>query len=239
MTRNIAILLCCLLIGTLTACKSAETSSSQSEMESSAIGGEVLEESTAENTTSKVLVAYFAYSENIGDTSNMEVDAIASASINANTSNTDGNLQVMAQVIEEKTGADIFHILVTEPYAMDYSTMLPTAIEQMQNDERPKLQESIDALEQYDVIYIGTPVWNAELPPAMLSFFDECDFSGKTIVPFEIHLGSRFGRTIDQMEELEPDVQILEGFTVNAETQNEDVRAEFGEWLDSTWLVNE
>ena len=246
MKRNIAVLLCCLLIGTLAACGSSETSGSQSETTTTAseVGSATAAASETGSATSadsnmKALVAYFAYSENIGDTSNMEVDAITSASLNANTNNIDGNLQVMAQVVAEKTGADIFHILVTEPYAMDYSTMLPMATRQMQNDERPKLQESIDDLEQYDVIYIGTPVWNAELPPAMLSFFDEYDFTGKTIVPLGIHLGSRFGKAISQMEELEPGAEILEGYTVNAETPNEEVKTEFGEWLDSAGLVNE
>lgn len=166
----------------------------------------------------------------------MELDAVASASLNDKTDNTEGNLQIMAQVIEEKTDADIFRILMTEPYDMDYSTMLPVAVEQMNNGELPALQENISNLEEYDVIYIGTPVWNAELPPAMQTLFAEHDFSGKTIVPFGIHLGSRFGRIIDQIRELEPEAEVADGFTISASTSNDEVRSEFEEWLDGLSL---
>ncbi len=67
---------------------------------------------------------------------------------------------------------------------------------------------------------------------AVYSFFDEYDFSGKTIIPFNVHNGSRFSRTIETIQELEPDALVVEeGFTVSerdvAEAQ-EDVTA----WLE-------
>lgn len=188
--------------------------------------------SSEQESSGNVLVAYFAYSENMGDTSGMDVDAITSASLNRPTDNTEGNLQIMAQVIEEKEGADIFHILMTEPYASDYSTMLPTAIDQMENEDWPSLQGKIENLDDYDVIYLGLPVWNAEIPPALHTFLAENDLSGKTVVPFGIHLGSRFGRMIDQIKDLAPDATVVEGVTVNAETANEEVRSQFSEWMD-------
>lgn len=178
------------------------------------------------------LVAYFAYSENMGDTSGMEVDAITSASLNDSTNNTEGNLQVMAQIIEEETGADVFHILMEEPYDPDYSTMLPVAADQMQNEDWPALQQKIENLDEYDTVYIGTPVWNSVLPPAMMTFFEENDLSGKTVIPFGIHLGSRFGRMIEQIKELEPEAEVLDGFTVNAGADNEEVKGQFREWLE-------
>lgn len=180
---------------------------------------------------SSVLIAYFAYSENMGDTSDMEVDAIASASLNADTANTEGNLQVMAQVIQEQTGGDVFHILMTNPYDPDYSTMLPVAIDQTQNEKWPELQQKVESLDGYDVVYLGTPVWNAVLPPAMMTFFEENDLSGKTIIPFGIHLGSRFGRIIEQIKELAPGAQVQDGFTISASTANDEVKKQFGEWL--------
>lgn len=208
---------------------SAETSSSQESVSSQEA---VSESDTAnEEEKSNILVAYFAYSENMGDTSDMDVDAIASASVN--TTNTEGNLQVMAQVIEEKTGADVFHIRMTEPYDPDYSTMLPVAIDQMQNEKWPALEEKVENLDQYEVIYLGVPVWNASMPPAMRTFFAENDLSGKTIIPFNIHLGSRFGRILEEIKELAPDATLAEGFTINAQTPNDEVRASFGQWLDN------
>ena len=189
------------------------------------------EEIAVDQTGEKTLVAYFAYSENMGDTGNMDVDAIASASLNRKTDNTEGNLQVMARVIEEETRADVFHILMEQPYDPDYSAMLPTAIEQMENEEWPALQSKVENLDDYDVIYLGTPVWNAELPPAMHTFFAENDLSGKTIIPFGIHLGSGFGKMISEMKELAPQATVEYGFTINALTENKEAETEFREWL--------
>ena len=67
----------------------------------------------------------------------------------------------------------------------------------------------------------------------MISFFESYDFSGKTIIPFGIHLGSRFGSMIDQIKELEPDANILDGFTVSADTDNDKVRSEFDAFLEA------
>lgn len=159
----------------------------------------------------------------------MSVDAITSASVGP-TDNTEGNLQVMAQVIEENTGADVFHIVVSDPYDPEYNVMLDRAVEEIENNTLPALTESAENLEQYDVIYLGTPVWGGVLPQPVVTFLTENDLSGKTIIPFGIHLGSRFGRMLDQIEELCPEATLAEGFTISASTSNDDVRAEFGEW---------
>ena len=69
----------------------------------------------AEQTGKKPLVIYFTYSENIGNTSDMSVDAVTSASLHEPTENKEGNMQVMVKEIQEKTGADAFSILVQDP----------------------------------------------------------------------------------------------------------------------------
>jgi len=86
--------------------ESDNTESSNSNT-SESINGDI-----SETQQPKTLVAYFAYSENMGDTSDMSLDAIASASLNASTSNTEGNLQIMAQEIQSQKGADVFHIII-------------------------------------------------------------------------------------------------------------------------------
>lgn len=236
MKKCLALTLAFLLAVTVTACGSSSSSEPTGEagtpVETEETVNDTAESSSVvADTDGRTLVAYFAYSENIRDTSDMEVDAIASASLNRSTDNTDGNLQVMAQVIAEETGADVFHILVEEPYDPDYSTMLPVAVQQMENEDWPALQEKIENLADYDVIYLGTPVWNASLPPALHTFFSENDLSGKTIVPFGIHLGSRFGRILDEIEELAPGATVADGFTISADTPNDEARSEFVTWL--------
>lgn len=67
---------------------------------------------------------------------------------------------------------------------------------------------------------------------AVYSFFDEYDFSGKTIIPFNVHNGSRFSRTIQTIEELEPNATVIEdGFTVSERTVA-DAAEDVAAWLD-------
>ena len=239
MKKCLALTLAFLLAVTVTACGSSNTPEPTGEAGMPAENEETVNDtaessSAVADTEGQTLVAYFAYSENMGDTSGMEADAVTSASLNRSTDKTEGNLQVMAQVIIEETGADVFHILIEEPYDPDYSTMLPTAIEQMENEDWPALQEKIENPSDYDVIYLGTPVWNASLPPAMHTFLEENDLSGKTIIPFGIHLGSRFGRILDEIETLAPEAIVTEGFTISADTPNREVETEIRTWLTET-----
>ena len=69
------------------------------------------------------------------------------------------------------------------------------------------------------------------MPQALYSFFDEYDFSGKTIVPFNSHNGSRFSNTISTIAELEPDATVIEdGFTVN-ERDVPDAASDIADWV--------
>ncbi len=62
----------------------------------------------------------------------------------------------------------------------------------------------------------GHAIWWFDMLMAMYSFFEEYDFAGKTIIPFNVHNGSRFSGTIATIQELEPDAKVItDGFTVN------------------------
>lgn len=183
-------------------------------------------------TNGNTLIAYFAYNENIGDTSGMTVDAIASASLGQSTGNEYGNLQIIAQVIQERTGGNVHSILVTEPYDPVYDVMRVRAYDEMDNGILPELQTQVDNLEQYDVVYLGLPVWAGQMPAPVTSFLTENNLAGKTIVPFNIHLGSGFGRIKSQIEELCPGATIMDAFTIRASTGNDDVRSQASAWLD-------
>ena len=70
------------------------------------------------------------------------------------------------------------------------------------------------------------------MPQVLYSFFDEYDFSGKTIIPFNVHNGSRFSGTIETIQELEPDAAVItDGFTVN-ERDVPNAAGDVASWLD-------
>ncbi|MFR5787297.1 MAG: flavodoxin [Christensenellales bacterium] len=89
----------------------------------------------------------------------------------------------------------------------------------------------MENFDQYDTIFIGYPTWWYDLPMVMYSFFDEYDFSGKTIIPFNTHNGSRFSGTIQTIEQLEPNATVIEnGFTVN-ERNAAKSQSDIDKWL--------
>lgn len=187
----------------------------------------------AENENSThALITYFTYAENI-DTTGMTVDAITSASVGP-IDNETGNIQVMVQVLADRTGADVHPIIVENLYAPEYTVMHDGAIaEQHQNAVIP-LRTAVENMHQYDVIYLGTPIWEAALPQPVVTFLSQYDFSGKTIVLFGINLGSGFGGMARQIQTLCPDAQVTDYFTISARTSNAETASRFEAWLDET-----
>lgn len=116
-------------------------------------------------------------------------------------------------------GGDLFSIRTSVVYPADGGELIDYAAQEQEENARPELTTHIENLDGYDTIFIGYPNWWADLPMAVYSFFDEYDFSGKTIIPFNVHNGSRFSRTIQTIQELEPDATVVEdGFTVSEQT---------------------
>ena len=226
MKRIAALLLCCLLM--LTACgRSAQPTEAESPIPepqtSAAPVAESVEKAAASAVSDdKILIVYFAVAEN------SDVDAVSSASVVAGTSS--GMSKFIADIISERTGGELFSIRTEEKFPGQYDSLADRAKEQQNNGELPPLTSHIENLGDYDVIFIGYPVWWYTLPQVMFSFFDEYDFTGKTIVPFVTHYGSRDGGTFRTIAELEPDATVLQGIAVH---QNDvaNCREDVLEWL--------
>lgn len=187
---------------------------------------DVSEESEA---GTKVLIAYFTRSDNI--TVDPDVDAISSASINLDGSESEGNLAIMADYIKEVTGGDTFSILTTELYPTEYRDTTDVAKEEQNDDARPELANHVDNFEYYDVIYLGYPNWWGGLPMPVYTFLEEYDFTGKTIIPFASHEGSGLGSGPSEIESLCPDATVLDGFAVRGSAVS-DGKTDIESWID-------
>ena len=84
----------------------------------------------------------------------------------------------------------------------------------------------------------GHAIWWYDMPRVLYSFFDEYDFSGKTIIPFNVHNGSRFSGTIETIQELEPDAEVItDGFTVSERDVAEEA-GDVAEWLRGLGILS-
>lgn len=141
-----------------------------------------------------------------------------------------GNVDKFANIIASETGADIVRIESTVPYSTDYNTVADYAKKERDNDERPEIKTQI-SIEDYDVIFIGYPIWWYTVPMIIRTLFDDFDFSGKTIIPFNSHEGSGNGGTYDLIRQLEPQAKVLEGLAIRGRDFQNDQTETVRGWL--------
>ena len=141
-----------------------------------------------------------------------------------------GNTENAAQIIQEKTGADIIELNPVEPYSSNYNEVLDQAQEDMNNDARPELANHVENMEQYDTILLGYPIWWGDMPMALYTFLDEYDLSGKTIAPFVTSGGSGLSGTPSKIEDEEPNATVTEGLSVR-DSNSENSQSAVSEWL--------
>ncbi|MDO4156674.1 MAG: flavodoxin [Oscillospiraceae bacterium] len=186
-----------------------------------------------EETLSRILVAYFTYAENAGLPDN--ADASASASIQPWNGRLTGNTGVVADMIAQQTGGELFSIRTVKTYPSDYDGTIEEGQEEKNNNEYPELATHIENLDGYDTIFVGFPNWWYGMPMTMYSFFEEYDFSGKTIIPFCTSGGSGFSDAISVISEYEPEATILDGLSIGASDATS-AENDITDWLDSLGL---
>lgn len=158
---------------------------------------------TAEAGSGNILIAYFSVMETDG------VDTVAGASRVAVNGEVLGNNEYIARIIQRETGGDLFAIETVQDYPATHDPLLEFAYNEKADNARPELATQIENLDSYDVIFLGYPNWNADLPMPLYTFLEEYDFSGKTILPFTTHGGSGFSRTIQTISKLQPGAAVI------------------------------
>ncbi len=139
-----------------------------------------------------------------------------------------GNTEYVAMLINEYTGADIYRIEPETPYTTNHEELVDQALEEQNNNTRPAIKSRITNFDDYEIIYLGYPIWWSDLPQIIYSFMDLYDFSGKTVIPFSTHGGSGLARTVQTIQSYLPTATIEQNaFTLsrnNMETAPEEVR---------------
>ena len=235
MKKRIASLLTALLLLSLAACGSRQQAPAQGVIErpqqtetteaAQPDSGET--ETTEAAATPNILIAYFTMPETDG------VDTVAGASRVATDEGVVGNTEFIAREIQKNLGGDLFAIRTVQTYPGSHSPLLDFAYNEKSDHARPELSTHIENLETYDYIFVGYPNWNADLPMPMYTFFEEYDFSGKTILPFVTHGGSGFSATIRTIQSLQPNATVIEnGLSVSRNSVPE-AQAAVKAWTDS------
>lgn len=101
-----------------------------------------------------------------------------------------GTTAEIAELIQEKTDADIYEIMVSEPYPASSSETSDRAAEERESGNLPVLSEEIPSIEDYDTVLIGGPVWTHTVSTPIMSYLEQVDFQGKTVAPFWTDAGT-------------------------------------------------
>ena len=143
------------------------------------------------------------------------------------------NMEGIANHLDDILDADLYEIVPEQPYTSDdlnYNDSSSRSSQEMDDpDARPVISGSVDSIEQYDVIFLGYPIWWGEAPRIINTFLESYDLSGKTIVPFCTSASSPMGSSATKLQELTEDVTWVEGQRFSGGASASDVQS----WVDS------
>lgn len=134
----------------------------------------------------------------------------------------EGNTYIVAQMIREYFDADYQMILPEEGrYPDTYKELTEVAKAEQNENARPPLRIPLLNPQDYDLIFIGAPVWWGDWPMIMYTVFENNDFSGKTLVPFCTHEGSGLSGFDKKLQDACPDSTVLKGLAIRgSDAQN-------------------
>ena len=132
-----------------------------------------------------------------------------------------GNTETLAWLIQKYTNADVAELKPLMLYPRDYKNALEQVKLENELNYLPKLGKFEADVASCPLIYLGFPVWDAQLPPPVKTWLSQTDLAGKTIVPFTTHAGPGEGEAFGQISQLCPASTVLPGLSLVGNTNNE------------------
>ena len=127
---------------------------------------------------------------------------------------TKGNTEVVAEYIRDITKADMFKVERKVPYAKDYNTCIKQAQDEQRRGERPELKQMLNSIEDYDVVFVGSPIYWGTMPNPLLTQLEKLNWQGKTVMPFTTHEGSGLGNVVADLKNICKGATVLNGFAI-------------------------
>ena len=144
-----------------------------------------------------------------------------------------GNTAIIADILVERTGADLFELEPAAAYPEDYDECCDLALAEKNEGARPELVALPD-LTTYNTIFLGFPCWWGDIPMPVYTAIEALDWNGKTICPFNTHEGSGESGMFSTLEAVCEGATVTDGLTVrgqDAQNDREGTRAEVDAWL--------
>ena len=143
---------------------------------------------------------------------------------------TKGNTQIIAEYISEITNGNLFKVEPVIPYSKDYNECIQEAKVRTSTHNAP-IKESIPDVKDYEVIYIGSPIYWGTMPEELFTALKEKDFTGKTIRVFTTHEGSGLGNVVSDVRNICKGANVLnDAIAIKGSLVNES-KTKIEEWI--------
>ncbi len=133
------------------------------------------------------------------------------------------NTKAIAEIIQRNVGGKLVALELQKPYPENYQQTVAQVVKENETGYLPPLKTKIDSIEKYDIVFVGFPTWDMQMPPPMKSFLHQYDLSGKTIIPFNTNAGYGVGSGFETVKELCMNSKVLKGFSIKGGIERDGV----------------
>ena len=130
-----------------------------------------------------------------------------------------GTTKAAARQLAEVAGADLYEIKPEQPYTdadLDWQNKQSrSSVEMQDKHSRPAISGKLQNMNEYNVVYVGFPIWWYTAPTIINTFLETYDFKGKTVIPFATSGGSSIQKACADLEAAYPEINWKEGKLLN------------------------
>ena len=126
------------------------------------------------------------------------------------------NTKTVAQEIATRLGADIEEIIPVQPYDGDFQATIGRCMQEREQGIIPEIQPLTANIADYDIIFLGYPVWFGTYAPPVAALLNQVDLSGKKVVPFCTFGSGGLESSVKDLAEKQPNAELLPGYGVRA-----------------------
>ncbi|MBR7045657.1 MAG: flavodoxin [Lachnospiraceae bacterium] len=147
-----------------------------------------------------------------------------------------GNTEIVCGIIKDLIPADSFKIEMKNPYSPVYMTCIAEAKKDMRENARPELVSMPESIDEYDTVILGYPNYWGTMPMAVLTFLENFDFTGKTILPLCTNEGSGLGSSERDIRKNAKGARLGRGLSITG-SRAADSKGALERWLKGEGLM--
>ena len=167
-----------------------------------------------------IMAALLAMSLGVSAQTNMQMKKVLVAYFSAS-----GVTKGAAEQLAAVAGADLHEIKPAQPYTdadLDWrDKQSRSTVEMKDKNSRPAITDKLKNMQDYDVVYVGFPIWWYTAPTIINTFMEAYDFKGKTVIPFATSGGSSIKKACEDLKAAYPNVTWKEGKLLNRTSKKE------------------